>query len=287
MTAINDGGAGATFDDVVRLEVSERVLGGADGSPANRHGLALARRSRYILNRLNGTIQQAVWTTTVITATNAAAYTVPATGVIAALLTGQAPGGGGGCSVATLAGPMYTPIPGPGGGQGARFVDHPIVLVPGAVMAATIGAPGAGAVHDPAYTGTPSATVITGRNGTDGGDITFAGITLHGGKGADGVHQRGGQGGTVTVDGIALRGAPGESTAGGGGGQYSTGGSGGGPGGGRGGASIAGDTTAAEAGLDGGGGGGGGWANTYLDAAGGGPGYFILKVLTLQPLYTA
>ncbi len=253
MAVLPDGGAAATFDDQVRLEKTERVLGGADTSPANRHGLVCARRTRYLLNRMNGTVQQAVWTTIVITATDPAAFTVPAN-VVSALLTGKAPGGGGAYSATSSV---------PGGGEGASIQDYPVTLVPGAVMAATIGAVGVGGT-----VGTP--------NGTDGGNCTFAGITLGGGRGAvANINGPGGMGGTVTLNGIVYSGAPGQAPP-----NLIIGGSGGGQGGGLGTAGIG------AAGVNGGGGAGGGGTGSPWNGGNGGPGYFVLKVLTLQPIYT-
>lgn len=252
MTAINDSVTTATFDNVDRLETTDPVLGGTDSSTSNKQALALARRTKYLLNRVNGTVQQAVWTTTVITATNASAYTVPAN-VVSALLTGKGTGGGGAYGSAV-----------PGGGEGASVQDYPVTLTPGAVMAATIGAVG---THG--TSGTP--------NGGDGGNCVFAGITLGGGKGAvSNSNGPGGAGGTVTLDGVTYRGAPGAGAP-----NLISAGNGGGFGGG------VGTAGAGQDGVSGGGGSGGGGTSGPYNGGDGGPGYFVLKVLTMTPVYTA
>ncbi len=254
MAIINDSVTTATFDDIDRLETTDPVLGGSDTSASNKQALALARRTKYLLNRVNGTVQKAVWTTTVITATNASAYTVPAN-VVSALLSGKAPGGGGAYSATSAV---------PGGGEGASIQDYPVTLTPGAVMAATIGAVGTGGT-----VGTP--------NGGTGGNCVFAGVTLGGGVGAvANINGPGGAGGTVTLGGIVYSGAPGQAPP-----NLIIAGSGGGQGGGLGTAGVG------TAGVSGGGGAGGGGTGSPWDGGNGGPGYFVLKVLTLVPVYTA
>lgn len=270
MTAINDGAGAATFDDVVRLEKSERVLGGADDSPANRHGLANARRTRYILNLLTGLRGQPAWTQVVVTANGN--FTVPLF-VYDIFVEEAVAAGGGGAGTWTLMGANGSTI-GSGGGEGARAENVHLAVTPGEVIYMTLGVGGAYGVAETSATNsppTPPTAAVQGANGTDTSIGTH--LTLQGGRGGKNGgltgDSSGGLGGRTITGGMVFAGHQGNR------GTTDTLTQVDARGGGRGGATPSHSAAAVD------GGGGAGTGNVYANGTSGGPGVIRFSYMTV------
>jgi hypothetical protein len=215
---------------------------------------------------------------TVVTATGAGSYTVPA-GVTSIKI--EAWGGGGGA---------HSAVAQEGGGAGGGYIANTIAVSPGATIYYSVGTGGSASggtgvasfVGDAStYAGSTNAIQANGGTGgstsfAPGGTTTSKGSWVTGAIAFSGGQGPAGQGGGGTRGGTGGGGAGGPAGAGGGGGQGSgaAGGAGGtGNGGSTAGGAAGAPATAGTSHVDGGGGGGGGAGGaTGTGGAGGAPG---------------